>query len=494
MRQRLPAVAAVAALIAGACAQPPRRLRDKVGILLPSDVRSLDPNAIVEQATDAVLVNVFEPLVGLDENLRPEPVLAESWEQASAERWRFRLRRGLRFHDGTPLTAGLAREALLAVQRDQRLEASQFLSFVREIAAPDDLTLDIVTSEPRAILASLPFVYVAKASPPGAFPPWQGTGPYRIRRWEPGVGVELESWVGHRGPQPAVREAVFGPAPQSGDSLASLSDGSADIVYNLDAERATAPPAGIRILRRPGLTVFYLAFDVRPRPGNPFHDLRVRRALHLALDREQLVQQAYKGMAAVASQPVAPLVFGFNPQLSAPRRDTQAARRLLAEAGYARGFGTRLDISSARLSLARLIRSQWHEVGVNLALNGLPAEEVDRVAAAGQSPIYFLGWDCSTGESSEAYEFLLHTPSERYGRGNYGGYSNPALDQIAETNAAILEPMQRRRALEQAAALVMADVPILPLVVSEAIYAVREGVRFRPRADNQVRLTAISFE
>jgi ABC-type transport system substrate-binding protein len=85
MRQRLPAVAAVAALIAGACAQPPRRLRDKVGILLPSDVRSLDPNAIVEQATDAVLVNVFEPLVGLDENLRVEPVLAESWEQASAE-------------------------------------------------------------------------------------------------------------------------------------------------------------------------------------------------------------------------------------------------------------------------------------------------------------------------------------------------------------------------------------------------------------------------
>jgi peptide/nickel transport system substrate-binding protein len=225
-----------------------------------------------------------------------------------------------------------------------------------------------------------------------------------------------------------------------------------------------------RIPCRPGLTVFYLAFDVRPRPGNPFHDLQVRRALHLALDREQLVQQAYKGMAAVASQPVAPLVFGFNPQLPAPRRDTQAARRLLAEAGYARGFGTRLDISSARLNLARLIRSQWHEVGVNLALNGLPAEEVDRVAAAGQSPIYFL---LIAARANPAKPTVLPTPPASATARQLRRLLDPASTRSPRTNAAILEPMQRRRALEQAAALVMADVPILPLVVSEAIYAVR---------------------
>lgn len=492
MRLRPAWVLLALALLSPAC-RAARRGPERVAIQLPSDIRSLDPNESVEQVTDAVLVNVFEPLVGFDENLKAEPVLAESWEQASGERWRFRLRRGVRFHDGTPLTAEMARDALLAVQRNPQLEASQFLSSVREIAAPDESTLDIVTVEPRAILASLPFVYVAKPSAPGSFPPLQGTGPYRIEHWKPGGSVELSRWDGYRGPLPPVREAVFNPAPE-GDSLAALEAGTADIVYNVAADRADKPVAGGRIVRRPGLTVFYLGLDMVPHPDNPLRDPRVRRALHLALDREELVRKVYKGMATVASQPVAPLVFGFNARIPAPRRDTAVAARLLAEAGYARGFSTRLVISSARLDLAFLIRSQWHEVGVELGINSVPSSDVDRVAAARQVPMYLLGWDCSTGEASEAFEFLLHTPSDRYGRGNYGGYSNAALDSIAEVNAAILDPLKRRRLLEEAATLVMDELPILPLFVSEEIYGVREGIRFRPRADNQVRLTAVSFE
>jgi peptide/nickel transport system substrate-binding protein len=219
----------------------------------------------------------------------------------------------------------------------------------------------------------------------------------------------------------------------------------------------------------------------------------VRHALHLALDREEIVQRVYKGMAAVASQPVAPPVFGFNTRLPAPRPDLSAAARLLAEAGYARGFRTRLVISTARLELARLIAKQWRRVGVELGIDGVPSADVGLVAAGGV-PLYLLGWDCSTGEASEAYEFLLHTPDARYGRGNYGRYSNTVLDSIAEVNSAILDPLKRRRLLEEAASLVMHDLPILPLFVSEDIYGVREGIRYRPRTDNQVRLAAVSFE
>jgi len=488
---RPPRASVAAVLLLAACS---RARPARVAIQLPTDIRSLDPNQSVEQVTDAVLVNVFEPLVGFDENLQIEPVLAESWEQASAERWRFRLRRGVRFHDGTPLTAGLVRDALLALQSNPQLEASQFLSPIREIAAPDDATLDIVTVEPRAILASLPLVYVAKPSEPGAFPPLQGTGPYRIERWEPGATVELSRWEGYRGALPAVRKAVFHPAPAGGPSLAEIEDGSADIVYDVAAERAATAAAGVHILRRPGLTVFYLGLDVAKRADNPLADPRVRRALHLALDREELVREAWGGMAAVASQPVAPLVFGYNTSIAAPRRDTTQAVRLLAEAGYPRGFTTRLTVSQARLDLARLIKSQWHEVGVMLEIQSVPRSEVDRLAAAGRAPVYLLGWDCSTGEAGEAYEFLLHTPDDRYGRVNYGRYSNAALDRIAEANSAILDPLKRRRMLEDAAALVMDDLPMLPLFVSEEIYGVRDGIRFQPRADNQVRLAAISFD
>jgi peptide/nickel transport system substrate-binding protein len=483
---------ALPALLLAAC-QAGGRARERVVIQLSADIRGLDPNESVEQATDAVLINVFEPLVGLDENLRAEPLLAESWEQASGERWRFRLRKGVVFHDGTPLTAVLVRDALLAVKGNPQLEASQFLSSVREIVVYDDSTLDIVTVEPRAILSSLPFVYVAKPNAPGAFPPLLGTGPYRIDSWQPGVRVVLARWERYRGALPAVREAVFHPPPEGGDSLAALEDGTADIPYDIAAERAARPAPGVRIVRRPGLTVFYLAFDLAPRPDNPFRDLRVRQALHLALDRQDLVQRVQVGMAAVASQPVAPPVFGFNTRISEPRTDLATATQLLAEAGYRDGFRTRLVISSARLDLAQLVAKQWRRVGVELEIEGVPAADVDRVAARGV-PIYLLGWDCSTGEASEAYEFLLHTPDERYGRGNYGGYSNRALDSIAEVNSAILDPQKRRRMLEEAASLVMHDLPILPLFVTEEIYGVRDGIRFRPRVDNLVRLAGVSFE
>jgi peptide/nickel transport system substrate-binding protein len=127
-----------------------------------------------------VLSNVYEPLVDLDANLRPLPVLARSWENPQPERWRFRLRPDVRFHDGTPLTAEAVRTAIEALRAGAApAEAAQFLNQVREVAVVDPLTLDLVTREPRALLASLSFFHVTKPNAAGRFPPFAGTGPYR---------------------------------------------------------------------------------------------------------------------------------------------------------------------------------------------------------------------------------------------------------------------------------------------------------------------------
>jgi peptide/nickel transport system substrate-binding protein len=127
-------------------------------------------------------------------------------------------------------------------------------------------------------------------------------------------------------------------------------------------------------------------------------------------------------------------------------------------------------------------------VGVDVELKAHAKESFYNFLRTGKSDLYVLGWNCSSGESSEFYEFLLHSPTSRYGRGNYGSYSNPTIDRIAETNAAILDQRARRAMLEEAAAVVMQDLPVLPLYVEDDLYGVREDVLFSPRADSEIKL------
>jgi peptide/nickel transport system substrate-binding protein len=480
------------ALVAAACSTAKPR-KDSLTILLDDDILSLDPNREIEQVTDSVLSNVFEPLVGFGQELEARTMLAESWEHPEPERWRLRIRRGVSFHDGVPLTPELVRDALLHIKDAPSEEAAQFLGDVREIAVAPDNSVDIVTAQPRAILANLPGLYIAKRNSASDFPPLVGTGPYRLTAWKPGERVVLERWPGYRGPAPAFREVVFEPVPDGAERVARLRAGRADIAYEVPRDAGAREPPGVRFLTRPGLTVFYLGFNLRDVPTNPFRDLRVRQALHLAIDREQLLERGLMGEGAVATQPVAPAVFGYDPDVPRPRHDPESARRLLAEAGHPHGFRARLDMAAARLPVAGVLREQLQAVGVALDLNPLEADGVYQLAEAGKSDLYLVGWDCSTGEASEFYEFGLHTPAGQYGKGNYGGYSNPTLDHIAETNGAILDQRARRRLLQKAAVIAMEDLPVLPLWVRDDVYGVRADLTFRLRADAAVRLADVRW-
>lgn len=490
-RSRSAGLLVLAAVASGCSAAPPRK--DTLTVLLSGDILSLDPNREIEQVTDSVLANVFEPLVGFDQELEARTILAASWEHPSPERWRLHLRRGVTFHDGAPLTPELVRDALLRLKDAPSEEAAQFLSEVREIAVGPENSVDIVTAQPRAILASLPGLYITKPNAASDFPPLVGTGPYRLAAWKPEEQVVLERWPGYRGPAPAFRSVVFVPVPDGAERVARLADGRADIAYAVPPEEGRREPPGVRFLSRPGLTVYYVGFNLRPSPTNPFRDLRVRQALHIAIDREQMLERGLAGKGAVATQPVAPAVFGYDPDVPRPLHDPVRARQLLAEAGHPRGFHARLDLATARLPVARVLQEQLRAVGVVLDLNPLERDGVYQLAAAGKSDLFLIGWDCSTGEASEFYEFCLHTPAGQYGKGNYGGYSNPTIDGIAETNGAILDQRARRRLLQKAAVIAMEDLPVLPLWVRDDIYGVRADLTFRLRADAAIRLADVRW-
>jgi peptide/nickel transport system substrate-binding protein len=469
-----------------------RRGQDSVTLLLTEDVFSVDPNRQVESVTDSVLSNVYESLVTLDARLQIRTALADRWENPTPERWRFHLRPGVRFHDGTLLTAQVARDALLALQRNPELEASGYLRLVTRIEAVDESTLDLVTREPRALLPSLLAVYIVRANSAGAFPPLLGTGPFRLVEWRQGKSVLLERWEGYWGVRPAKRRATFLPVPDPRERLARLESREADIAYGMEPVLTTQTmPKDVRLVRAPGITVYYLGFNVRPAPGNSLRDVRVRRAFHLALNRQEIVDKAIRGIGAVATQPVSPLVFGYNVHIRAAPTDPAEARKLLSEAGYGAGLQVRLDFPKPRISTARLIQESLARVGVQIELNPLDRNAVYEIAASGKSDLFFAGWDCTSGEASEFYEFNLHTRIGVHGSGNYGGYTNARLDELADGNAATLDPARRKVLLEEAATIVMNDLPILPLYIEDNLLGVRKEITFTVPADGVIRVAEL---
>jgi peptide/nickel transport system substrate-binding protein len=484
----------LAALLAGLwCCSPPRPTRERLTVLLQDDVRTLNPNEEVEAVTDSILSNVYEPLVTLDENLTPRTMLAESWEHPRPDQWRFHLRSGVKFHDGTPMTAAHVRDLLAATQRTAALEASQFLSQVRDIVAVDDHTVDVFTHEPRAILSDLPFLYISKPGSDGDFPPFVGTGPFRVKDWKPGQRVVLERHADYWGPRAAVREAHFVPVLDPAARLERLRSGEADLITGIPP-RMAGTEAGVRLIRQSGLGVYYLGYDVRPQPDNPLRDVRVRRAFHIAIDRRRLVDEILKGNGSISTQPVAPAVFGYNPDLPPPAFDPGRARGLLAQAGHPGGFALRLDYPVNQEATALVVKENLEAIGVRLELNGMHRDSVYDLVKAGGSRFFMVGWDCASGVSSEFYGFCLHTPSASYGRFNYGHYSNLTVDRIAETNAAILDQRKRQRLLQQAAAIVMEELPVLPLFVPDDVYGTRGELAFHPRADGRILLLDIGFK
>ena len=278
-------------------------------------------------------------------------MLAESWEHPQPERWRFRLRKNVRFHDGSPLTAEIVRAAIEGVRHaPAEAEASQFLNDVRDVVVVDAGTVDIVTQGPRALLANLSFLHVTKPNAAGALPTPSGTGPYRLKERKEGEYVSMERWDDYWGPRPEFGFAAFQLVASPEERLERIESRDADIAYSIPPELAAVPRPGVRIARGAGLTVMYLGFGMAQRPDNPFTDRRVRKAFHLAIDRGELLRRVLHGTGAVPTQPIAPRVFGFNPGLAAPPYDPAQSRRLLTDGRPCQGTARAARLSEGTRS------------------------------------------------------------------------------------------------------------------------------------------------
>jgi peptide/nickel transport system substrate-binding protein len=482
LRQLTGPVASLGLLAPLACSTPSAPNRELLRIGAAYELTDLDPHRSDTLSSSALLSNVYEPLVATDAQARLVPRLASTWENPDPRTWIFHLRPGVVFHDGAPFSASDATASLERVSEDASLEMRKKLSGVELVRARDRSTLELRTGDPdRMFLQKLTGILIV----PRRGPIGVGTGPYRIDTWSQ-ESLRLARFEGYWGPRPAFGRVEYTLGLASPDAVAALRRGRIALA-DVQGRRVSARAAGsFRTASRVSLYTKFLGFDLA-RP-NPFGDLRVRRALHLAIDRRALVARLSTD-AEPASQPVPRSVFGFNPGLPPPAHDLARARQLLSEAGFPRGLDAVLLTRHILEEPAHLVAASLRPLGVRLRVEARSDADFFEALRRGDASLWLDRVACISGD---AYEFLadfLHSrdAARRLGSANDFGFADSELDRAIERSAEIEDDMERRDALSDLMARVMEQLPLLPLFVDRDGYLHHPGIAFVPRYDGEIR-------
>jgi peptide/nickel transport system substrate-binding protein len=481
-----------------------------------SEPQSIDPHFTRAGPNQMTAMHVFDRLLDTDEHVRPQPGLAISWELEDELTWRVHLRPGVRFHDGSPLTADDVVYSLERVPNVPRSPASfaQSLSMLASIEVLDELTLRFRTTQPAPqFMENLGTIYIlSRAASEGAESiefndpaVAVGTGPYRFVSWTPGDRLVLRRNEDYWGARPEFETVVMRFISTDAARVAALRSGSVDVIDLVgpaDLERLRATP-GINLYQVGSLRLVYLAInqreelggfttpDGRPLDRNPLRDPRVRRALALLVDRRGLTEFVLQGAGEPATQIVPEGVFGYAPGIPLERPDPEQARRLLAEAGYPDGFGVTVHGSGNRFVMDSEITLG---VGQLLARGGLTVNRVEvrpyaayaPKATRGEYPLFLFSYGNTSGESSRGLSHLFHSRDRARDLGtlNRIAYASPEFDRVIHLALQEFDDDERERLLKRAAEIAFyEDVAVVPLYFESAVWAARAGLEVIPRRD-----------
>jgi peptide/nickel transport system substrate-binding protein len=491
---RLAALAAMAWGLAAGCGgepgPPPRPLR----IALSRPPSGYDPHLLADLTARSVFDQIYQPLVRLDGQMRPVPALAANWENPEPRRWRLHLDSGARFSDGRPLEMADVLFSLDRARHHPRSRQSGALVAIEAIRPLDSRSFEIETFHPYPILLNkLSLVAIVPAGSPDEITEPVGTGPYRLVKKTAAV-AELEAWPaagaspppGHSAVEPGqARRVSFHFVPDGAERARGLREGRFDLVAEL-------PPAAVpeiealADLRVASLSSYSVTYLQLPHGRPPFADRRLRRAIDLLLDRELLVAGMAGGYGAAVGQLVSANVTGFNPDLQPTPRDLEAARRLLAEAGYGGGLEIAIEFPEG-WDISSLV-GQLAAGGVRATPRPQPWPQLYQRLLAGQTEVYLGHWTCTSGDASSLLDRLLHTPDPARGWGdiNFSRYSNGRIDVLAERSQQENDPIARRAMLQEAIALAAEDLAMVPLYSADYLYGLRRNLNWTPRRDGRI--------
>lgn len=483
---------------------------------LKTEPSALDPQYHNLAPNNQIASHIFDPLIAKDDKQRPVPALATSWKAISDTVWEFKLRPDVRFHDGSPFTA---RDVVFTYERAAKVpnSPSPFTLMTRQmtkIEIVDPLTLRITTAAPAPLLpldlSALPILSHTAAA--GGAPEGKttaelnrgegliGTGPFKFADWKRGAALVLTRNDDYWGPKPAWAKVTFKPLTNAASRVAALLAGDVDLIEDpatADLPKLRKDPK-ITLAEAVSSRVIYIALDqfAEPSPGipdtgkkNPLKDKRVREALSHAIDRKAIVDKVMEGVGQPAGDFLPWPAFGTSKATQPDRYDPAGARKLLADAGYPKGFSITLGAPNGRyindLKVAQAVASMWSRVGVKTEVEAAAPPVFFKNRDEYKYSAYLAGWGADSGEMSNPLRALVATPNREKGMGgtNRGRYSNPALDARLEEAMRTVDDKKREALLQEASRLVIADYGFLPLHFELSVWAMRRGLTYVGRAD-----------
>jgi peptide/nickel transport system substrate-binding protein len=495
-----PALIGLILLVLSASAACRERSRGReLHVIWESGVQTLDPNEKFEFLTDTVAMNVFEPLVRYDRQMAFQAGLATAWEIREGAIWRFRLREGVRFHDGSTFTAEDVAFSIARLKARPDRDIHQYVSAISEVRVVDPWTIDVRSERPAGLLSVLSFVYILPKGTCGRlgeeafFQAPSGTGPYRIAEWRKGTSLRLEAYDGYWGARPSVPAAIFQVVKGDDAMWREALRLSPAIVFSPTRTTWAAhhDDRQFRLVEHPGLAVQYLVLRVTGGAANPLSDVRVRRALREAIDYRRLISVMPGEGAFPASQLVPPAIIGFNPGLSVPSFDPGAARRLLDESGFHQEKPLKFLIRAGGGPLSRELLADFNAAGVDVSAEEVGSEEFERRSTACDADLFLSGWICSTGDAGELFEGNFYSKESR---GHACGYGSAEMDAAIEEIGRTLDPAARRDLLQKTMKRLVDDLPWIPLIVTYDRHAMTPGVEWETRADGQLDLRDVRLK
>jgi peptide/nickel transport system substrate-binding protein len=506
--------AALALSLAGAAQAVTLRVADA------GDVQSMDPHSLNETLQLSFTGSIYEPLVGRGKDMGLTPALATQWKQTSPTVWRFDLRKGVTFHDGTPFTAD---DVVFSFKRGAAdgSDMKGYTSPIKEVRKLNDHAIEIETTAPFPILPdTLTSLYMMskkwceenKAERPvdrrkgventASFKS-NGTGPYRLKERQPSTRTVIIRNLNYWGKVDGnVDEVVFTPIGNDATRVAAMLSGEIDVMQPVplqDVERLKG--AGkFTVLQGPELRTIFLGMDQKRdellsssvKGKNPFKDKRVRQAFYQAIDIEAIKSRVMRGAATPTALMIGPGVRGFPADMNKRLPyDVEAAKKLLADAGYPNGFEVGMNCPNDRYvndgQICQAVAASLARIGVKVNLQTETKVSYFPKILRRDTSFYLLGWTPSTNDAHDAMYNLMATPTDKgQGQFNLGSYSNPKFDELALKVQSETDAKKRDEYIREAFKIHQDDIGHLPLHQQALAWGFSNKVNLVQLPDNRM--------
>ncbi|MGI6037656.1 MAG: ABC transporter substrate-binding protein [Limnochordia bacterium] len=473
------------------------------------DLMTLDPADFSHRQTEAMLRQIFEGLSTYTPDREIVYELAESIEPIDDTTYEIKVRPGVHFHDGTPLTAqdvafSLNRLVQAGAMAGSTSQRKGLMGPTREALVIDDSTVHVKLDHPWPLFPR--------------FIPWQmivphtvgdeyitkpiGTGPFIFEEWVRDSHLSLVKNKDYWGPEPKIDRLVFRVIGDESARVSALRSGEIHIATYVPVHEISSLEShpNLDVVSVLGTRSYFLELNVN-KP--PFDDLRVRQAMNYAIDVDTAIQVLYEGQATRIPFILSPQAFAYHDGLEFFPYDPQKARDLLAEAGYPDGFTFELDVVDNHRSRAEIYQAMLAEVGINARIRTWPTWGAARDAwmQAKNRPVeeqrdaFLNDWGNASLDPFDIFIPKFHSDAGGLGRGNFTGYANPEVDALLEGTLESTEDDARKEAFLKAQEMVQADVPMVFEFIAHEIYGVNKRVQnWRPSPDSRIHIHLLDVD